>query len=68
MTLNGLILTMVNDQKFQFDKNSMQGVLKAINDDGTFKYNALNISNNNQMTRVIYTKHVVDVEYIWINE
>ena len=67
MKLNGLILTMNNGTKFNFTGGSQDIITKSINDDGTFKYKALNINDgvSGLTARVIFTDNVSDIEYDW---
>lgn len=69
MKLEKIIITMTNGKQYNFTNGSQNELLKSINDDGTFKYKALNINNAKGFTDyVLYTDNISELQYFRTNE
>lgn len=69
MKLEEIIITMNNGKQYVFTNGSQYEVLKSINDDGSFKYKALNIKDSNGLIDyAIYTDNISEIQYIRTNE
>lgn len=69
MKLEKIIITMINGKEYTFTDGSQYALLKSINDDGTFKYKALNINGAKGFTDyVLYTDNISELQYIRTTE